>query len=37
MSFSTTRAVRIRNAGMAAVMLVACLIGLLPDSRQLVV
>ena len=35
MSFSTTRVVRIRNAGMAAVMLVACLIGLLPDSRQL--
>lgn len=37
MNFSTTRAVRIRNAGMAAFMLVACLVGLLPDSRQLVV
>lgn len=37
MNFSTTRAVRIRNAGMAAFMLFVCLVGLLPDSRQLVV
>ena len=37
MNFSTTRAVRIRNAGMAAFMLVPCLVGLLPDSRQLVI
>ncbi|MDK7180252.1 histidine kinase [Corynebacterium riegelii] len=37
MNLSTPRAVRIRNAGMAAFMLVPCLVGLLPDSRQLVV